>query len=78
MEKKFCSKKNMNQTYHLQYHEGHLPTVAWESSLRDFPAVKPPKKLGTEELEEEPVKQAPKPTKTASPAKQKAAPKAKK
>lgn len=28
-------KRNINQTYHLITKEGHLPTVAWESSLRE-------------------------------------------
>ena len=34
------SKKNMNQTRHLELHEGYLPTVAWEASLRDKPLKK--------------------------------------
>jgi hypothetical protein len=27
-------KKNIYETYHLQVHEGFLPTIGWESSLR--------------------------------------------
>lgn len=63
----------MNQTYHLQSHEGHLPTVAWESNLREFPKPKPPKKLGGEEASEEPPKPTAKAGKSAPAAKQKAA-----
>jgi hypothetical protein len=43
LEEQNRSKKNINQTYHL-HHIGHLPTVAWESSLRDGPSKKLKKK----------------------------------
>lgn len=46
------AKKNINQTYHLQAHEGHLPTVAWETSLREAPSKKKLKKAGDETAEQ--------------------------
>lgn len=44
MEELKTCKKNINQTYHLMGHEGHLPTVAWESALREGPSKKKKKK----------------------------------
>ena len=38
------SKKNQNEIHHLQLHECHLPTVAWEASLRENPRKKKAKK----------------------------------
>ena len=45
------AKKNINQTYHL-HHQGHLPTVAWESSLREALGKGVRKKKGENENKE--------------------------